>query len=102
MAPVDVRVLNRELLSLLDVVFSFLVGIVDDTDLLAAISTHSTYAAATLHVGGAEDAAGAVLQSFAELRALILRMHVIKRTDFIPSGERWAGVGAGAGGAGAG
>jgi hypothetical protein len=83
----DVKQLNGELLGLLEAVFEFLAGLRDDGDMLAAVTTHAKFFAMAVHAadcGGVE--AGDVLGHFEDMRATILRLHVIKRTDFIPSG----------------
>ena len=82
----DIFALNRELLALLNDVFCFLAGLSDDTEMLASLDTHCKYAVASVHRARSPISASDVLGHFETLRATILRMHVIKRTDFIPSG----------------
>jgi hypothetical protein len=83
----DARELHQELLTLLDGTFEFLAGLRDDTDLLAMLTTHSKYTATSLasHAGSGVEA-GDVMGHYNDMRCLLLRMHVIKRTDFLSSG----------------
>jgi hypothetical protein len=78
---------HRELLSLCETMFEFLAGLRDDTDMLAAVTVHAKFAARAVHRAdcGAVEA-GDVLEHFDAIRQTLLRLHVIKRTDFIPSG----------------
>jgi len=86
-AGLDVKQLNGELLGLLEAIFEFLAGLRDDADMLAAVTTHAKFFSMAVHAadcGGVS--AGDVLGHFQDMRATLLRLHVIKRTDFIPSG----------------
>ena len=83
---VDGRALHTENLHMVESIFSFLGGLSSDRDVLSAISSHSRFIAATLALGGFGDQAGEVMGHAQALRALITRMHVIKRTDFLESG----------------
>ena len=86
-AGLDVKQLNGELLGLLEAIFEFLAGLRDDADMLAAVTTHAKFLSMAVHAadcGGVS--AGDVLGHFQDMRATLLRLHVIKRTDFIPSG----------------
>lgn len=85
-ALLDSRMLNLELLCFLENVFEFLGGFRDDCDVLASLTTHSKFAA--IEVGAADTAIDAtrVLDKFDEIRGILLRAHVIKTTDFLPSG----------------
>jgi len=83
----DSVVLHKELLSLLDNIFEFLGGLRDEADMVVALNTHARFIALAIHESGAEGVeAGDILGSFEEMRSTLLRLHVIKRTDFIPSG----------------
>lgn len=83
---VDARALSRELLGLLEAVFEFIAGLRDDTDLLAALTINAQYASAVVGAADVGVDGSDVLAPFAELRQHVLRMHVIKRTDFLASG----------------
>ena len=73
-------------ISLLDEIFCFLAGLSDDAEMLSCLSTHAKFAAASVHRSRSPVAALEILPHFDALRNVLLRMHVIKRTDFIPSG----------------
>jgi hypothetical protein len=83
----DTVALHKELLSLVDNIFEFLGGLRDDTDIIVALTTHAKFFALAIQEAGAEGVeVGDILGPFEEMRATMLRLHVIKRTDFIPSG----------------
>lgn len=83
----DTVALHKELLSLVDNIFEFLGGLRDDTDIIVALTTHAKFFALAIQEAGAEGVeVSDILGPFEEMRATMLRLHVIKRTDFIPSG----------------
>lgn len=83
----DSIALHKELLSLLDNVFEFLGGLRSDEEIVVALNTHAQFFALAIHESGVDGVeAGEILGSFEEMRSTLLRLYVIKRTDFIPSG----------------
>ena len=86
----DAAGLHGEVLRVLEAIIVFAGGLGDDTDVLRAVSDHSLFIAASLSAAGQADAGSAVLDHAHELRSLLARMHVIRRTDFLESGTALA------------
>lgn len=78
--------LRGVLLSALEDVFAFLAGKVDDAVVISGVAARFCAVAVALAAAGAADSAEAVLGHGHEVRKVIGRLYVIKRTDFLQSG----------------
>ena len=83
LSPQDLR---GSVLAALGSVFCFLGGKMSDTDVIASVSTRFRAIALELAQVGAGDCAEAVLTHAFDIRKIIGRLYVIKRTDFLQSG----------------
>jgi len=85
-AGLEGQSLHREVMSILESIFLFLGEMISDREVFASISSHSRLLASRLHMAGFESQGDRVMELAGDLRKLIFRLHVIKRTDFLESG----------------
>lgn len=83
---VDARANRGSVLAALGSVFCFLCGEMNDSDVIATVSSRFRAIALELAKSGAGECAEAVLAHSCEIRKIVGRLYVIKRTDFLQSG----------------